>query len=144
MQSVNENMTPERNFYDTLKSKVFVYYAKEGDGQKRWVENENEKEKQYKLTSLLTSSNWPNALTTHYSNHQMQLPVPVCVCLCECVCVWLSRSPAGRRIEKRGGGTQVLMVGAIKKAPARRRSSQQLWHKASRLWSSEVAPSAGQ
>lgn len=29
MQSVNENMTPERNFYDTLKSKVLVYYAKE-------------------------------------------------------------------------------------------------------------------
>lgn len=29
MQSVNENMTPERNFYDTLKCKVFVYYAKE-------------------------------------------------------------------------------------------------------------------
>lgn len=28
------------------------------------------------------------------------------------------------------------MVGAIKKAPARRRSSQQLCHKASRLWSS--------
>lgn len=27
-------MTPERNFYDTLKSKVFVYYAKEGDGQR--------------------------------------------------------------------------------------------------------------
>lgn len=34
MQSVNENMTPERNFYDTLKSKVFVYYTKEGDGRR--------------------------------------------------------------------------------------------------------------